>query len=366
MSDPLRPATMPPPGAMLKRELEARGWTQKDLAAIIQRPEQAISEIANGEKRITPETAISFASAFGTSAEFWLNLQSNHDLWQAQRAQAANAADPIRRKARIYERAPIAELVRRGWIKKSESLEGLEREVLKFLGISSLDEPSRIAASFRQSEAFTPEAAAQNAWLRRVDLVSGGKRCVGPFRAAAFKAELDELIAFSSRVDSAPKALAWLGKRGVAVTIVKHLPKTFTDGAAYIRDDGTPVIALSLRYDRIDSFWFTLLHELGHIVLGHPGGHVDANLSVGEGQSPHEREANEFAQEHLIPGRRFQSWLKAHRQISKADIASFAQELGRHPGIVVGQLQHRRVLPYSRCRELLVPVGPVLGPWVSR
>ena len=172
MSDTLRPARLPPPGATLKRELDARGWTQKDLAAIIQRPEQAISEIVNGDKRITPETALSFASAFGTSAEFWLNLQSNFDLWQAQRAQATASEDPIRKKARIYERVPVAELLKRGWIKKTESLQALEREVLRFLGISSLDEPCRIAASFRHSTAFTPEAVAQTAWLKRVDAVA--------------------------------------------------------------------------------------------------------------------------------------------------------------------------------------------------
>lgn len=68
---------MPPPGRIIKRELEARGWTQKDLAHIMDRPEQTISQIVNAKKRITPETALQLAAAFGTSAEFWLRLEAS-------------------------------------------------------------------------------------------------------------------------------------------------------------------------------------------------------------------------------------------------------------------------------------------------
>ena len=266
--------------------------------------------------------------------------------------------------ARIYERVPVAELLKRGWIKKTESLQALEREVLRFLGISSLDEPCRIAASFRHSTAFTPEAVAQTAWLKRVDAVAATKRGARPFRLSALKAGLDELLTLSARVEDAPKALDWLAARGVAVAVVKHLPKTFTDGVTWFRDNGTPVIALSLRYDRIDSFWFTLLHEVGHLVLGHRGAHVD-DLNAREGLSPEEREANSFAEEQLIPDARLKSWVSAHRQFRRADIVAFAQELARDPGIVVGQLQHRAGLPYSRYRDLLQPVSELLGSWMS-
>ena len=83
MSAKLRPARVPHPGHIIRRELEARGWTQKDLADIMGRPEQAISEIVNGRKRIIPETALQLAEAFGTSADLWLNLESNYRLHQA-------------------------------------------------------------------------------------------------------------------------------------------------------------------------------------------------------------------------------------------------------------------------------------------
>ena len=80
MSDDLRPARLVLPGRILKQELDARDWTQRDLAAILGRPEQAISEIVNGTKQITPETSLELSQAFGTSPEFWHNLEANYRL----------------------------------------------------------------------------------------------------------------------------------------------------------------------------------------------------------------------------------------------------------------------------------------------
>lgn len=79
-----RPARVPPPGRTIKRELEARGWTQKDLAHIMDRPEQFISQLVNAHKRITPETALQLADAFGTSADLWLNMEASYQLYQAR------------------------------------------------------------------------------------------------------------------------------------------------------------------------------------------------------------------------------------------------------------------------------------------
>jgi addiction module HigA family antidote len=81
----LTPARVTPPGRILIREIEARGWTQKDLAEIMGRPPQAINEIIKGTKQITPETAIELSAAFGTSAQFWTNLESNYRLHLAQK-----------------------------------------------------------------------------------------------------------------------------------------------------------------------------------------------------------------------------------------------------------------------------------------
>ncbi len=76
----LRPARAVRPGIILQREIEARGWTQNDLADMIGRPQQTISEIVRGTEQITPETALELSEAFGTSPEFWMNLETNYRL----------------------------------------------------------------------------------------------------------------------------------------------------------------------------------------------------------------------------------------------------------------------------------------------
>ena len=85
MSQSLRAARVVSPGRILSRELEARGWTQKDLAEIMGRPIQTINEIIRGTKQVTPETALELADAFNTSPEFWMNLEANYRLHLARK-----------------------------------------------------------------------------------------------------------------------------------------------------------------------------------------------------------------------------------------------------------------------------------------
>jgi HTH-type transcriptional regulator/antitoxin HigA len=75
-----RPAQAFPPGDFIREELEARGWTQRDLAEILGRPVQAVSAIVNGKRVVTPETAVALGAAFDTSPDFWLNLESAYRL----------------------------------------------------------------------------------------------------------------------------------------------------------------------------------------------------------------------------------------------------------------------------------------------
>jgi len=102
----VQPAVLVPPGQILRREIEARGWSQKDLADILGRPVQVISEIVRGKKEITPETAVQLAAAFGTSAEFWSNLEANYRLRLAKRL---GPAPEIVERQQLYLKAPIAD-----------------------------------------------------------------------------------------------------------------------------------------------------------------------------------------------------------------------------------------------------------------
>src|SRR5882762_2181912 len=113
-----RPAEVFPPGDFIREELDARGWTQADLAEILGRPLQAVNEIIAGKKTVTPDTAHGLGAAFGTGPEYWLNLEASYQLWRDPPA----SDDTVARRARLYAKAPVKDMVRRGWIEQSSSV----------------------------------------------------------------------------------------------------------------------------------------------------------------------------------------------------------------------------------------------------
>src|SRR5437660_900016 len=130
------PAEVSAPGEFLKEELEARGWTQVELAEILDRPPRVISEIVSGKRAITPETAKGLAAALaGTSPHYWMNLETSYQL---SRAPAETTAVALR--AKLYGSFPVKEMIRRGWVEFSSDLDVLISRFLSYFDIKSLDE----------------------------------------------------------------------------------------------------------------------------------------------------------------------------------------------------------------------------------
>lgn len=347
MTEKLRPARVPPPGRLIQREIEAREWTQKDLADIMGRPVHTINEIIRGAKRITPETALELAKAFGTSAELWMNLEANYRLHLAQKNTDEKG---IERKSRLYSIAPVAELIKRGWIKKHEALDDLEREVCGFLRVASLDEAVALNAAFRHARDQEPETYALVAWVRRAEQLVRSQE-VAPFDRERLSYAVPEILALAERADDVARVPETLAALGVHFVVVPHLPRTYVDGAAFTLDDGHPVIALSLRYDRIDAFWFTLLHELAHIISGHEGLDI-FNQDERDGDAQ-ETVANEMASDWLLDRGALAAFVSEVKPyFSRAKVETFAASQHRHPGIVVGRLHHDGHLPYTHLNGL--------------
>lgn len=348
MIQQLSPARVPPPGRILMRELEARGWTQKDLAEITGRPIQTINEIIQAKKQITPETALELAEAFGTSAEFWTNLETNYRLHLARKD---GQGQTIARKSQLYSIAPISELIKRGWIQPTNSIEELERRVFDFFGINSIDEQPNLTINFRCSQERNPESIAQLAWAKRVENLAQ-QQTVASFDRGQLQAAIPKILEFSERPEDVRHIPKLLSSLGVHFVIVPHLNKTYLDGAAFYLGKH-PVVALTLRYDRIDSFWFTLMHELGHIVAGHQGSYLDdlGNLAVNDEES----EANQLAANWLIDPIALQEFVAKHRhRFSRKAIEEFAQKQKRHPGIILGRLHNDQLVLHKNMRALLI------------
>ena len=355
-----KPAEVFPPGEFIRDELEERGWTQSDLAKIIGRPLPVVNLIISGRKSVTPETAIGLASAFGTSPEFWLNLETAFQLSKVSVEDQEN----IRERAKLFESAPIKNMQKRGWIKPTNTLKALQHELYHFFSLPEANRLRVAAHSSIKGGELTPE---QLAWcVRALQLAKSVP--AKKFTHSSFEAgisTLRSLVDFPENVRQVPKCLSEMGVRFV---VVEHLPKSKIDGAALWLGDGwdKPVIALSLRYDRIDSFWHTLFHELSHIK--HKDSYIldvdlvgaDRCLST-EVVSEIETRASEEAADMLIPKDKLRSFILRTRPFYYAEsINQFANLLRIHPGIIAGQLQFKNEIKWAANRAMLVKVRDIL------
>lgn len=349
-----RPAEVFPPGEFLREELDARGWTQTDLADILGKPATSLNLILTGKRGISPEVARGLAAALGTSPEYWLNLESSYQLW---RVKTDDNSAAVSGRARLYSVAPIREMLRRGWIEPSDSLEVLERRVLDFLEIKSLDdEPEFGAYAARKSASYATMTPAEKAWMARVKQMARAAP-VGRFSKEGFLealARLKLVLHVPQEIRHVPRILA---EAGIRFVVVQPLPGSRIDGACFWLD-GSPVVALSLRFDRIDYFWFTLLHELSHVSERELSFDVDLDSKRADLERPeNELKADVFAASYLVPQQKLEGFIARMRPLySTRKIEGFAQTLKVHPGVVVGQLHHRREVVWANFRRLLVPV----------
>ena len=166
--NPLLPAELIHVGVILKSELAARGWTQNDLADIINRPPKTINQIITGKMGITADTAMQLSYALGISAETWLNLQSRYQL-SLLAAENDKYAD-IPRRAALYQNYPIKDMLKRGWIQAGETLDDLENAIKAFFQIDQIHQPCafQFAAKQNTSAYMQPISA--------VNLASGSKK----------------------------------------------------------------------------------------------------------------------------------------------------------------------------------------------
>lgn len=354
-----KPAEVFSPGEILRDELEERGWSQADLAQIMGRPSNVITHILAGKRGITPETARGLSAALGTSAEFWMNLDAAYQLSRLTN----DESDVISKRARIFDKAPVKDMTRRGWIEPSDSVDVMESRICKFFGIDSIDdEPEMPRFAARKSTDYSqPLTPTQRAWLFRAMQLAKAVH-TQPFS----RNNLDEAVNRLRLLAQAPPEIRHipriLSDAGIRFVIVQPLPSSRIDGACFWLGPSDPVIAMSLRHDRLDNFWFVVMHELAHVRQEITSLDNDLDATGDDLDLPQiEREANEFAGTTLLPPKQLASFIARVQPLYSARrIEAFAQLMKVHPAIVVGQLQHRREVAFSSFRKMLVPVRELI------
>lgn len=351
------PAEVFPPGEFIREELETRGWTQGDLAQIMDRPLRLVNELVAGKKQITPETARGLATAFGDNDPlYWMSLDSAYRL-----ANSAPADDAVARRAKLYSRFPVREIMKRKWIEPSDNLSVIEHRVCSFFGIRTIDEPIYFdhAAKADQCDERT---SIQYAWLYRAkelaQAVNSASYSEKRLRMALSK--LRELLVAPEEIRQVAHVLA---EAGVRFVIVEYLPGAKIDGATFWLGD-SPVIVMSLRFDRVDNFWFVLRHEIEH-VLNRDGQIIDIELMEkirdNVAMPAEEVRANSEASKFCVPQDDLRNFIVRIRPLySEQRILLFSKRICVHPGIVVGQLQFRKEIPYTHFHKFRVKIREIV------
>lgn len=245
-----------------------------------------------------------------------------------------------------WAKVPIAEMAKLGWLRADKAALRTKKESLAKTFFGTLTPAAapvgallRRSAHSRSTSKVDREALA--AWLVQATRRSAEIKLSVPFKKAALDANFLATVARQSAEADGPIGVrSLLLSRGVIFVVVPHLSRTRLDGAAFLRDDGCAVIALTLRYDRLDSFWFTLLHELVH--LARHSGDVPVfldDLDVLMGKDPIEVEADALARDAVVPRHIWRS-SDAYRLRTAPAVLALSNSVGVHPALIAGRLRY--------------------------
>lgn len=326
------PIGLPDPIEAIKFRMDQQGLTRKDLEQYIGSPSK-VSEVLNHKRPLSLGMIRALHQGLDIPAEVLLQEEGT-ELTEPE-----------------YElqKYPFTEMFNEGYFNffngtlqeaKEFKEELLTRLFSAFQGLTFEKTYCR-ASSNEKVDEFALEA-----WQARV-LAIANEQDLPPYTPDLLTEESIEYLVRLSAFDEGPLlAREFLQKRGVPLIILKHLSHTYLDGACFKSPSGRPIVGMTLRHDRMDNFWFTLIHELGHLFL-----HLEKDnfaffdeTETKNGRSkpcdPMEEEADDFASKHLLPEDLWQRWrTRVGKMISKDEIRLFAKYMCISPSIVAGRLR---------------------------
>ena len=356
------------PGQLLEALLLERGWSNRVLAVVLGIDETGISKIISNNKAVTAEIAILLEEVFGVSAQKFLALQRDYDL---AKARIEARPDPKREtRAKLFHGLPVPEMIKRGWldVKDIRDMGSVESSLSKFFSVDSIDQIEVLPHAAKKTAVSEDATPTQIAWLYRVkqiacEMIVGKYSNFGVLRAIE---QLKDLIFSAEEIRKVPRILAECGVRFV---IVESLPSAKIDGVCFWLNEVSPVIGMSIRYDRIDNFWFVLRHELEHVIHEHGKNLITidselegAKAGTGEGIAEEEKIANQAAAEFCVPQKTLDSFIARKSPVfAERDILGLSATLRIHPGLIAGQLRYRTG-KYDRFTNHLVKIRHIISP----
>lgn len=356
------------PGQLLEALLADRGWTKRTLAVVLALSEATITRLAGDKQPVDAKLAVVLEEVFGVPADRFLTLQKEYDL---ARARIVVQPDPGRAtRARLYGDLPVSDMIKRGWLAADgvRDTKNVDASLTRFFGVNRPEDIEILPHAAKKTAVSSETTPAQMAWLYRVKQIAKDM-LVGPYSPQSVAGAVARLRGLLSSVESVGKVPRILAECGIRFVIVETLPTAKIDGVCYWQNERSPVIGMSLRFDRIDNFWFVLRHEMEHVLHlhGRSTAMLDCELEgdragTGPDVADEERLANGAAQEFCVPSASLDAFIARKAPFfSERDLIGFARILKVHPGILAGQLQHKTGR-YDRFRDHLAKVRGIILP----
>lgn len=297
-----------------------------------------MSEVLNGKRTLTLAMMRSLNKGLGISAEVLL------------KEPGANFPDEMQDIE--WSKFPLVEMAKRRWIPAVDDIRENAEELIRGFIAQAGGLETVPATFFRQGRRgrFNPkmDLYALSAWCIRVVSLARKNPLKTKYIKGLVRLGTLQEVARLSYFDNGPLlAREYLEKHGIHLIVVPHLPRTYLDGAAILLPDGTPVIGLTLRYDRIDNFWFCLLHELAHVSKHLSASDrlivddLDLRRKEAEAEDVVEKEADEMTLDGLIPKKVWDRKPIADKATS-AEVCTLAAKLKIHPAIIAGRIRYEQ------------------------
>ncbi len=342
--DTFMPTIAVPPGETIRENMIFLGLNQKELAMRLEITPKHVSNIVNGKDPITYETALKLEKVLGPKAQFWMNLETNYQLNKAR----LEKQEELEKDLAVLKKIPYKYMSDYGWIPETKDRKERVENLRNFFGVATLQAIEiSIAAMFRKQKQIKEISDfGVLAWVRKAEL-EGLKIKVGTFNQNRLKKLIPKFreLTMKDPEEFYPIMKKLCAECGVALVLVKLLPKTYICGATFWRKNKA-ILALSVRGKRADIFWFTFFHELAHLI-----NHTKKISSI-RYDTDNEDEADKQASNYLIPYAQYKTFLTDYDYTNKKQIVDYSNSIGIAPCILVGRLLHDDLIDYKLYSDL--------------
>jgi len=345
------------PCETLNEKLNEMGMSRKEFALRTGKPEKTIIDVLKGKSSITVEMAILFENITKIPAKFWINKQARYNEYKARKQRGKDVENALE-WAKSF---PYSAMARLNWVPATRDIKEKAINLFEFFAISNstswdrlyLKSELKVAAYASLKHTHDPHAI--SAWLRRGELQA--KEMHTPeYSNKKFIESLPLIksIMAAHPMDFFQKLQDICASAGVKVFYTPKLPKVPISGSTRWIND-IPIIQLTARYKQNDRFWFTFFHEAGHI-LKHGKKYISLeNIDFSEADPKKEKEAHEFAEEWTFSKEQEKKVIE-NKYLTTKDIVNYAKEFNTHPAMIIGRLQHKKLIPFSIGRDFIKPI----------